>query len=37
VFPNRALALVRGHVSLAARAMKDWVKQSLATVQGHSD
>jgi CelD/BcsL family acetyltransferase involved in cellulose biosynthesis len=34
VFPNRTLAMVRGHVSLAARAMKDWVKQGLATVKG---
>jgi CelD/BcsL family acetyltransferase involved in cellulose biosynthesis len=34
VFPNRALALVRGHVSLAAQTVKGWVKLGLSTVRG---
>jgi CelD/BcsL family acetyltransferase involved in cellulose biosynthesis len=33
VFPNRRLARLRGHVMLAAGTLKDWVKQSVASVK----
>jgi CelD/BcsL family acetyltransferase involved in cellulose biosynthesis len=34
VFPNRKLAKLRGHVTLAAGALKGWVKQGVAAVKG---
>jgi len=33
VFPNRRLARLRGHVLLAAGTIKDWLKQSVASVK----
>ncbi len=33
VFPNRALARCRGHVTLAAKSVKQWVQQGVASVK----